>query len=155
MADFDEVRALLPQRSPFVFVDRVLEVEAGKRIVCLRNFTASDFFADSMGRPGNAVAETLLIEAMAQASILLFRKAFSGVVPASADSLFVLANVDAKFPGQAFPGDQVTLEAEAVKVTSRGAIVSARARAGDREIAEVQFTLGVADRRSLGGEQKR
>lgn len=155
MTGFDEVRELLPQRDPFVFVDQVIEVVEGKRIVCLKNFTRGDFFAEGMGRPGDAVAESLLIEAMAQTSILLFRKAFAGAMPVSPDSLFVLANVDAKFSGQAFPGDQVTLEAEAVKVTSRGAIVSARA-AGERgAIAEVQFTLGVASRNSLGGHRDR
>ena len=76
--NFEEVRATLPQKYPFIFIDRVLELEAGKRIVCLKNVTGNEsFFAGHF--PDFAVMPgALILEALAQATIILFKRSGNG-----------------------------------------------------------------------------
>ena len=73
MLDFDGVRRLLPQSYPFVFIDRVLDVVPMESIVCLKNVSGSEpYFAGHF--PQAAIMPgALMMEACAQASILLFR----------------------------------------------------------------------------------
>ena len=71
---FEEIRSLLPQKYPFLFIDRVVEFDEGKKIVCVKNVSGNEpvfvgHFPDFAIMPG-----VLIIEAMAQASIILFRK---------------------------------------------------------------------------------
>ena len=70
---FEEIRNLLPQKYPFLFIDRVVEFEEGKKIVCVKNVSGNEpvfvgHFPDFAIMPG-----VLIIEAMAQASIILPR----------------------------------------------------------------------------------
>src|SRR5689334_23477698 len=61
-----EVAAILPHRYPFLLVDRVVEVEVGKRLVAIKNVTINEpFFAGHF--PGHPIMPgVLIIEAMAQ-----------------------------------------------------------------------------------------
>ncbi|MEK7788611.1 MAG: 3-hydroxyacyl-[acyl-carrier-protein] dehydratase FabZ, partial [Planctomycetota bacterium] len=67
---FEEIRSLLPQKYPFLFIDKVVELEEGKKIVCVKNVSGNEpvfvgHFPDFAIMPG-----VLIIEAMAQASII-------------------------------------------------------------------------------------
>lgn len=66
MKKASEIIAALPHRFPFLTVDRVLEIEPGKRAVAVKRITADGFFCDRRGTmPG-----LLLVEAMAQVGAL-------------------------------------------------------------------------------------
>src|SRR3954451_10703050 len=69
--DVQEILELLPHRYPFLLVDRVLELEPGRRIVALKNVTINEpFFAGHFpGRP--VMPGVLIVEALAQAAGLL------------------------------------------------------------------------------------
>ena len=110
-----DVAQLLPHRYPFLLVDRVVEFEAGRRLVALKNVTANEpHFPGHF--PGRAIMPgVLLCEAMAQAGGLLVQGTFHGGLTAdrsgSEGALLFLAGLDnVKFRRQVLPGDQVRLE---------------------------------------------
>ena len=116
MMNVNDIMALLPHRYPMLLVDRVLEVESGKRILGYKNISFNEeVFAGHF--PGAPIFPgVLIIEAMAQISgILGFvttgQKADDGM-------LYLFAGVDrARFKQPVVPGDQLMLtsEVEAVK----------------------------------------
>ena len=74
MITFEEIKTLLPQKFPFLMVDRVVSLETGKRAVAIKNITGNEVFF--LGHfPNMAVMPgALIIESMAQTAIILFRK---------------------------------------------------------------------------------
>jgi 3-hydroxyacyl-[acyl-carrier-protein] dehydratase len=146
--NFEEVRRLLPQKYPFLFIDKVLEMEEGKRIVCVKNVSGNEpFFVGHF--PEYAIMPgALTLEALAQASIILFKKSF--LKEETSDSVFLLASVRASFLKPVFPGDQLLLEVNVEKVVSKGAMVQGMARVGEEAVAKASLTFGVADKSSLG-----
>lgn len=145
---FEEIRSLLPQKYPFLFIDKVIEFEEGKRIVCVKNVSGNGpvfvgHFPDFAIMPG-----VLIIEAMAQASIILFRKS----LPAqnNKDMIFLLASVgNARFIKPVFPGDQLFVEITVEKIVSKGAIVQASVKVGEKTVAKATLTFGIADKGSV------
>ena len=70
--DFEEIKKLIPQRFPFIMIDKVLELEPGKQAVAVKNVSGNDMvflghFPEKAIMPG-----ALIIEAMAQTAIILF-----------------------------------------------------------------------------------
>ncbi|MEO8135348.1 MAG: 3-hydroxyacyl-ACP dehydratase FabZ [Betaproteobacteria bacterium] len=113
--DVQEILELLPHRYPFLLVDRVLEITPGQSIVALKNVTINEpFFAGHFpGRP--VMPGVLIIEAMAQAAGLLSFKTPS--LNLTKGSIFYFAGIDnARFKRPVFPGDQLQLEAQILKV---------------------------------------
>ena len=107
----EDIKKLLPHRYPFLLVDRVLELELGKRILAYKNITANEevfngHFPDEPVFPG-----VMLIEAMAQAAGIL---GLATVNKQPGDEvLYLLAGVDGvRFRRRVLPGDKLMLEAE-------------------------------------------
>lgn len=148
MMFFEEIRSLLPQKYPFLFIDKAIEFEEGKRIVCVKNVSGNDpvfvgHFPDFAIMPG-----VLIIEAMAQASIILFKKSLS--TQNTKDTVFLLASVNnARFTKPIFPGDQLLIEIMVEKMVSRGAIVQASVKVGEKAVAKATLTFGIADKNAL------
>jgi 3-hydroxyacyl-[acyl-carrier-protein] dehydratase len=69
--DIKKIQEILPQKYPFLFIDKVLEIdrEQGK-IICLKNVTANDYFFVGHFPDRPIMPGVIIIEAMAQASIL-------------------------------------------------------------------------------------
>ena len=111
-----EILKILPHRYPFLLVDRILEIEKGKRVVGIKNVTFNEEFFQGHF-PGNPVMPgVLIVEAMAQvAAIGLF-----GVVPEHEKKLLYLSAVKrCKFRRPVLPGDQLRIEAQIVALKSR------------------------------------
>ncbi len=149
MISFEEIRSLLPQKYPFLFIDKVVEFEEGKKIVCLKNVSGNEpvfvgHFPDFAIMPG-----VLIIEAMAQASIILFRKS----LPAQQNdknTVFLLASVNnARFTKPVFPGDQLFIEIIVEKIVSKGAIVQATVKVEEKTVAKASLTFGIAEKSAL------
>ncbi len=110
----------LPHRFPFLFVDRVVEVEPGRRLVALKSVTRNEpqfsgHFPDRPIMPG-----VLLCEALAQAGGLLVHATVLGGIdvppPPGRELGLMLAGIEAaRFRRQVVPGDQVLLEVELVR----------------------------------------
>jgi 3-hydroxyacyl-[acyl-carrier-protein] dehydratase len=111
MADSDilDVLAHLPQRYPFLMIDRVASLDPGKRIVAVKNVSANEPYFDGHfpGRP--IMPGVLILEAMAQAAGLLVFK--SQAVKPDANSVYYYVGIDnARFKKPVVPGDRLELE---------------------------------------------
>lgn len=113
--NIQQILQTLPHRYPFVMVDRVLEIEPGKRIVALKNVTINEpyFVGHFPGVP--VMPGVLIIEALAQAAALLTYKTLD--LKQGDGTLFYFAGIDgARFKRPVIPGDQLRLEVEMIRV---------------------------------------
>src|SRR5271165_7177117 len=109
MMDIREILATLPHRFPIILVDRVLELEVGKRIVAIKNVSANEPVFSGHFPHYPVMPGVLILESMAQtAAILAF---VSAGHKAQSDSLYYFAGIDkARFKRPVIPGDQMRLE---------------------------------------------
>jgi 3-hydroxyacyl-[acyl-carrier-protein] dehydratase len=141
--EFDEIKALLPQKFPFLMLDRVLELETGRSIVAIKNITGNEIvflghFPDMAVFPG-----VLVLECMAQAAILLFEKSADRVRSAGEQKLFLLGSLKARFLRPVVPGDQLRIEVSMMKGVSTGAVVDAVAKVDGEIAAKAELVFGV------------
>ncbi|AVZ79264.1 3-hydroxyacyl-[acyl-carrier-protein] dehydratase FabZ [Zoogloeaceae bacteirum Par-f-2] len=109
--DINEILQYLPHRYPFLLVDRVLEIEEGKRILALKNVTINEPFFPGHFPNHPVMPGVLIVEAMAQAAALLSFKTM-GVKPDD-NSVVLFAGIDnVRFKRQVVPGDQLLFDVE-------------------------------------------
>jgi 3-hydroxyacyl-[acyl-carrier-protein] dehydratase len=113
--ELEDLLLVLPHRPPFLFVDRVTELDPGKRIAAERVLRPDEpQFAGHF--PGRAIMPGVLItEALAEASGLLLglSERASGPAPPARPRMFYLAANNMKYKHPAVPGDKLILRAEA------------------------------------------
>jgi 3-hydroxyacyl-[acyl-carrier-protein] dehydratase len=108
--DLQQIKVYLPQRYPFLLIDRVLSHTPGGEIVAIKNVTCNEpyFQGHFPGRP--IMPGVLIIEAMAQAAgVLAFRTA--GVEPTEHSTFYFVGIDKARFRAPVVPGDQLVLKA--------------------------------------------
>jgi beta-hydroxyacyl-ACP dehydratase FabZ len=110
--DHADIIRRLPHRYPFLFVDRVIEMVDGERLVAIKNVTADEPFFEGHfpGRP--IMPGVLITEAIVQAGGLLARCSSEGLPPGRGIVLAGLEHV--RFRRRVVPGDQLRLEVELV-----------------------------------------
>ncbi len=143
--DVEEIQRLLPHRPPFLLVDRVVQLEPGKRLVALKGVTMNEpFFAGHF--PGHPVMPgVLILEALAQAAALLATKSMPP--EESQRKITYLMSIDgAKFRRPVVPGDRLELHVEVMK--QKGAVWRERGTAvvDGQTVAEAEFLAMLADR---------
>jgi len=109
MMDIHQILKQLPHRYPFLLVDRVLELDKGKRIKALKNVTMNEPFFTGHFPHRPVMPGVLMLEAMAQAAALL---AFDmqGITPDD-KTVYYFAGIDgARFKRPVEPGDQLIME---------------------------------------------
>lgn len=128
---------LLPQRFPFLLVDRVLEIVPGQRIVALKNVTMNEpYFQGHF--PGTPIMPgVLIVEAMAQAGGLLFSA--SREDPDS-DRILYFSGMDrVRFRKPVIPGDCLILNVEMRNERASAVKMSAIASVGGKQVAEAEL----------------
>lgn len=104
----EEIKKLLPQREPFLFVDEILEREEDKKVVALKKISSDDFWVKSHFPDLPVMPGVLIIEALAQASLLIFNKREEELFP-----VFVkIENFSFKKP--VFPENLLILKSEVI-----------------------------------------
>jgi 3-hydroxyacyl-[acyl-carrier-protein] dehydratase len=140
--DFEQIKELIPQRFPFIMIDKVLEVVPGKEAIAIKNVSGNEkFFIGHF--PDNAIMPgALIIEAMAQTAIILFavgkEKEKSDKKP-----IYFFGSVKARFFHPVVPGDQLKIKAVNVKSLPNGAYVSAEAFVDDKKVSEAELVFSV------------
>jgi 3-hydroxyacyl-[acyl-carrier-protein] dehydratase len=119
--DFEEVRRLLPQSYPMLMIDKVTELEPGVRVVGQKAVSGNEGFFQGHF-PGMAIMPAaLVLEALAQATIVLVRK--TGELKGGAPEpgvVYLFGSVHAKMQRPVFPGDLLRLESKIVKLYGDG-----------------------------------
>ena len=144
MLDINEIMKILPHRPPFLLVDRITEMEAGKRIVGLKNVTINEpFFPGHF--PGHPVMPgVLIIESMAQVACVL---AILSSDESVRSKVTYFAGIDsAKFRKPVFPGDQLRIVAEAVNCKRGIWYFNGKAYVGDKLVTEAELKATFADK---------
>ena len=130
---------LLPNRYPFLLVDRVIELEPKQRIRALKNVTYNEpyFQGHFPGRP--VMPGVLVIEAMAQAGGLLTQLS-QPRGSCQEGKLFYLVKVDnARFNRMVVPGDQLDIEVSVKRVIRNMALYACTARVDGRTVASAEI----------------
>ncbi|MDD5669478.1 MAG: bifunctional UDP-3-O-[3-hydroxymyristoyl] N-acetylglucosamine deacetylase/3-hydroxyacyl-ACP dehydratase [Candidatus Omnitrophica bacterium] len=135
--DINEIKKILPHREPFLFVDRILSLERGKKCVGIKNVTINDYFFKGHFPEMPVMPGVLIVEAMAQVGgiMMLAAEENRGKI-----AFFMTIN-NVKFRKPVVPGDQLVFEVEAVKIKSRSGQVRGQALVDGKVVAEAEFVV--------------
>ncbi|MBA3889193.1 MAG: bifunctional UDP-3-O-[3-hydroxymyristoyl] N-acetylglucosamine deacetylase/3-hydroxyacyl-ACP dehydratase [Gemmatimonadaceae bacterium] len=139
----EEIMKVLPHRYPFLLVDRILEVDAGKRVVGLKNVTINEpFFQGHF--PGHPIMPgVLIIEAMAQVGGMLLL----GAVDDPSSKVVYFTSLDkVRWRRPVKPGDQLRFELEMLQVRGMMCKMKGRATVDGELVAEAEMGAAVRDR---------
>ncbi|NLL19319.1 MAG: 3-hydroxyacyl-ACP dehydratase FabZ [Clostridia bacterium] len=139
MLDSREIQKIIPHRYPFLLVDRIVDLEEGKKAVGIKNVTINEPFFTGHFPEYPVMPGVLIIEALAQVGGVALLK-----MPQFQGKIGFLAGLEkVRFRRQVVPGDTLRLEVELVKL--RGPIGKGVGRAfvGDELAAEAELMFAV------------
>ncbi|WP_374719022.1 3-hydroxyacyl-ACP dehydratase FabZ [Parageobacillus toebii] len=140
MLDIQQIQAIIPHRYPFLLVDRILEIEEGKRAVGIKNVSANESFFVGHFPEYPVMPGVLIVEALAQVGAVAMLKKEE-----NRGRLAFFTGIDnCRFKKQVKPGDQLRLEVEIIR--AKGPIGKGKGVATvDGELVcetEIMFALG-------------
>jgi 3-hydroxyacyl-[acyl-carrier-protein] dehydratase len=139
--EIEDIKRILPHRHPFLLVDRVVELEADRRIVGVKNVSSNEryFIAGPGGVP--VLPASILTEAMAQAgAVLILSK------PENRARLIYFMGIDrVRYRHPVRAGDQVLLEGTVVRLRSKMGSLRGVARVDGRVVCEGLMTFALGD----------
>src|SRR3954454_2867774 len=142
MLTIQDIERIIPHRYPFLLVDRVVEMEPGKRIVATKNVTANEQFFQGHFPGFPIMPGVLIVEAIAQEGGTLLLTD----IPDRASKLMFFASIErAKFRKPVVPGDQLRIEVEVLNWRSTAAKMQGEAYVGDKLVCEAIVTCQLVD----------
>lgn len=138
--DAAQIQQILPHRFPFLFLDRVLEVVPGERIVAQKLVSISDPILQGHFPGFPVLPGVVQIEAMAQAAVVLAHQ--SGAFDPAIHNCFFIGIQEAKFRAPVVPGDVLTIEVKALRIGRVGKF-EGEARVDTRVASSGTFTAVV------------
>lgn len=135
--DIVEILRLLPHRYPFILVDRIVELELGKRIVGLKNVTINEHFFQGHFPSEPIMPGVLILEGMAQVGGILAYLTDQAMI---GEKLVYFAGLDkVRFRRKVVPGDQLIFETSVVKHKSKIWKLEGKAFVDEQLAAEAQL----------------
>jgi len=135
--DINQIKETIPHRYPFLLLDRIEELEPGKKVVAKKNVTANEEFFNGHFPQEPVMPGVLIIEALAQAGAvaLMSLEEFKGKTA-------YFGGIDkAKFRQKVVPGDTLILEVELLKVKSIAGTGKGIAYVDGKKVAEADITF--------------
>ncbi len=141
--DVQGIMKVLPHRYPMLLVDRIVEIEAGKRIVGIKNVTINEpYFQGHF--PGHPVMPgVLVVEAMAQTGGMLL---MDHVEDPDNKVVYFMSLDKVKFRQPVTPGDQLRLEVEMIQFRGKTCRMRGEAKVDGRVVAEAEMMASIMDR---------
>jgi beta-hydroxyacyl-ACP dehydratase FabZ len=139
----EEIMKILPHRYPFLLVDRIVEMEAMKRVVAIKNVTINEpFFQGHF--PGHPIMPgVLIVEAMAQAGGVLLM----GTVDDPESKVVYFMSIDnIKFRKPVKPGDQLRFEVDIIQLRGKVCRIAGVAKVDGQVVCEAEMAAMVRDR---------
>lgn len=142
MLDINQIKEILPQRYPILMLDRVTELEEGKRAVGIKNVSINEaFFAGHF--PGNPIMPgNLISEAASQLAIIFFQKTKK---ISSKEMTYYLGTVKMRFLRPVVPGDQLRIEITPIKLLANAGVVKAVVSVDEKVVAKGEIGFGAKE----------
>ena len=127
---------LLPHAYPFLMIDKIVELEENKRVVCLKNVSGNEEFFIGHFKGNPVMPGVLIIESMAQASGL--------IIGSGKPAVMYLSRVnDARFKKAVMPGDQLIIKSSLVHKFHPLYVFEAAVYVNDMVVSEAEITLAI------------
>ncbi len=140
--EIEDIKAILPHRYPFLLVDRIVELEADRRVVGIKNVASDEryFIAGPGGRP--VLPASILTEAMAQAgAVLILTKS------ENRSRLIYFMGIDrVRYRRPVTAGDTIRLEAQVLRLRAKMGSLKGVARVDGQVVCEGQMTFALGER---------
>jgi len=139
MLDIKQIQEIIPHRPPFLLVDRIVELEEGKRAVGIKNVTVNEPFFTGHFPEYPVMPGVLITEALAQVGAVAILN-----LESNRGKIGFLAGLDEfRFRGQVVPGDTLRLEVEIIRLKGSIGKGKAVAKVDDKVVAEgiIMFAL--------------
>ena len=144
MLDSTQIKEIIPHRYPFLLVDRILEIEEGKRAVGLKNVSSNEEYFNGHFPDYPVMPGVLIVEALAQVGAVAMLKKDE-----NRGRLAFFTGIDnCRFKKQVKPGDQLLLEVEMIRV--RGPIGKGKgiATVNGEVVCETEIMFALGDKQN-------
>ncbi len=143
MLYIEEIMKLLPHRYPFILIDRIIDMEPGKRCTALKNITMNEPYFQGHFPNQPVMPGVLILESMAQAGAFLV---LNSVEDPLTKNMFFSAVEKAKFRKPIIPGDQVRIEMELLKIRMNAVRLRGIAFVDDKIVTEAIIMANIVHR---------
>jgi 3-hydroxyacyl-[acyl-carrier-protein] dehydratase len=141
--DINQIVNLIPQRYPFIMIDRIVELDPWKRAVGIKNISMNEAYFQGHFPESPIMPGVLMIEAIAQVGIVLYK--YKNEVTPLAKYELVLGTVKSRFLGSAYPGDQLLIEVIPVRFISTGGMAKGICTVKGRKVCSVEISFIAKD----------
>ena len=139
--DKEKIKSILPHREPFLFIDEIIGIDGTQKVVAVKYINKNESFFQGHFPDKPVMPGVLIIEAMAQASIILYSIDKPEIAKAHPD--YYLGKVKAEFLSPVYPGDKLTIETNKVKFLDNAAITDTIAKVNNKIVAKANLVFGV------------
>lgn len=141
--DIVEIMKILPHRYPFLLVDKIIELEPGKKVVALKNVTINEPFFQGHFPEMPIMPGVLIIEGMGQAGGVL---AFETMpVERRSDLIYFMGMDKVRFRKPVLPGDQLIFQVKIIKLRSKVVKMFGEAFVSEKRVAEAELMASIGE----------
>ena len=144
LIDREGIKKLIPHREPFLFVDEVLELEYGSRIIAAKKFGPEEGFFKGHFPGSPIVPGVIIVEALAQAGGVLYNASFTEERESKGQTGAYLAGLEkVRFRKAVYPNDTIKLDVRIMKRRSKIIIFRGEASVGPSIVAEAEIMVSL------------
>lgn len=141
--DIVEIMKILPHRYPFLLIDKIIELEPGKKVVALKNVTINEPFFQGHFPEMPIMPGVLIVEGMGQAGGVL---AFETMpVERRGDLIYFMGMDKVRFRKPVVPGDQLIFQLKIIKLRTKVVKMFGEAFVGEKRVAEAELMASVGE----------